>query len=127
MEGRVITVPLRKVWKQAPRWKRTSRAVKELKEVIKKNTRAKEVKIGRALNEKLWEHGGKSPPAKVKVVVIEEEDGQFYVDLSSVDIEERREARQEKKEEKVEEPEEEEEEMTAEEKLEEKYMRREPK
>lgn len=124
MEGRVITLSLRKIWKQTPRWKRSSRAVKEVKDVIKKKTKAAEVKIGRALNEKIWKKGGKQPPAKLKVVVIEEEDGQYYVDLVGSELESRKKKEKKGKEEEVEE---EEEEKTEEEKLKEKYMRKEPK
>lgn len=129
MESEVVTVPLRSIWKKASRWNRASRAVKEVRQTLKKKFRAEEVKIGSALNEKIWSRGGKKPPRKVRVVIIDEGDGQYYAELSTAELGKRRKKKEEerKKEEKEPEGEEEEEEKSEEEKLKEKYMKRTPK
>jgi large subunit ribosomal protein L31e len=61
---RVYTIPLREV-KTAPRWKRSKRAVYEVKKYLAKHmkTSIEDVKIGTALNEAIWARGAEKPTA----------------------------------------------------------------
>jgi len=70
---RVYTVPLRKGFMKAPRTKRAKKAVKVLKEFLKKHMKCEEVKILKELNECLWSRGIQKPPARVKVRVVKSE------------------------------------------------------
>ena len=67
-------VPLRKEFQKAPRYKKTSKAVRALKEFLKKHTKSDKIKIGKYLNEELWKNGPKNPPSKVKIRVTKEKD-----------------------------------------------------
>ncbi len=62
------TIPLRKGYHKAPRYKRTKKAVDVLRAYLFRHTKADNIKIGQHLNEHLWEKGIKNPPAKVTVV-----------------------------------------------------------
>lgn len=75
-EERIYVVPIRKVKKIVPRWKRAPRAARFVREFIAKHTKADEVIIGTDVNEKIWERGIEKPPSKLRVrVTIEEREG----------------------------------------------------
>jgi len=82
-EERVYTIPIRKVKKIAPRWKRAPRAVKFVREFVARHAKAQEVIIGKDVNEKIWERGIEKPPSKLRVKVIiderETEEGRIKV------------------------------------------------
>jgi len=88
---RIYTVPLT-VTRQVPRTKRAPRAIKEIREFVKRHMTDKtapeddesikrEVWIDYRLNEYLWSKGVESPPRKVRVKVIRFEDGLIEVSL----------------------------------------------
>ena len=71
---RTYTIPLRSEWLKTPRHRRAKKATKALREFLQKHMKTDDVKIGKHLNEKLWKHGIKNPPCKVKVTVIKKDD-----------------------------------------------------
>ncbi|MBM4240438.1 MAG: 50S ribosomal protein L31e [Euryarchaeota archaeon] len=77
---RVFIIPLRKV-KNVPRTVRAPRAIRYIKEFIKKHMKADEIKIDASLNEKIWERGIQKIPPKIKVKATKEEDGTIAVTL----------------------------------------------
>lgn len=88
---RIYTVPL-KVTRQVPRTKRAPRAIKEIKEFVRKHMseempdeeekgEKKEVWIDYRLNELIWSRGIENPPKKVRVKAIRFEDGLIEVSL----------------------------------------------
>ncbi|MCD6139362.1 MAG: 50S ribosomal protein L31e [Thermococcus sp.] len=75
-EERVYVIPIRKIMKIVPRWKRAPRAARYVKEFIARHTKADEVIMGTDVNEKIWERGIEKPPSKLRVkVTIEEREG----------------------------------------------------
>ena len=80
---RTIVVPLRKT-KQAPRTRRTNRAVKELRENIARHMKAEEdqIWIDASVNEKLWANGIRNPPNKITVKAVK-----FYEGLVEFSLE----------------------------------------
>ncbi|GAB6101500.1 hypothetical protein JCM16138_07230 [Thermococcus atlanticus] len=102
----MITVPLRKIKKKVPRWKRAPRAAKFLKEFVAKQAKAERVIIGPEVNEKIWERGIEKPPSRIRVRVrVEEEEGAriAYVNLPPEEMPKKpREKKKARKEEKVE-------------------------
>ena len=69
---REYTIPLRKEWTKVPSYKRTSKAVKAIKEFIAKHMKVPNrdldnVKIDSYLNNEVWNRGGGTPPANVTV------------------------------------------------------------
>lgn len=73
-EDLIYNVPLRREWLKVPRYRRTKKSVKAVREFISKHTKVDDVRIGRYLNLKLWEHGRKNPPGKITVKVVKEKD-----------------------------------------------------
>jgi len=101
---RAYNIPLRKKYQRAPRWKRTNRAVKAIREFVMRHMKAKEVKIGKYANLMMWKHGGKNPPHHIKVNCIKDEDGVVQVELAGAPVEKPKEApkKRAKKEEDIE-------------------------
>jgi large subunit ribosomal protein L31e len=70
---RVYTIPLRREYRKAAIWRRTKRAMNEVRTFLSKHMKSDDVRIGTDVNEFLWKHGGKNPPHKVKVTVTKDE------------------------------------------------------
>ncbi len=89
---RIYTIPLT-VTKIVPKTKRAPRAIKEIREFVKRHmmketsTHAKdkeppkEVWVDHKLNELIWARGIERPPSKIRVKVIRFEDGLIEVSL----------------------------------------------
>jgi large subunit ribosomal protein L31e len=76
---REYVIPLRHRWSLVPRYRRTNKAVKAVKEFLARHMKIRDrdldkIKIDRFLNELLWMRGVKNPPSKVKVRAIKEGD-----------------------------------------------------
>jgi large subunit ribosomal protein L31e len=73
---RVYTIPLR-ITKHVPRWRRSGRAMKEIRSYLAKNMKTPEenVKIDNSLNEVIWARGDEKPPLRVRVRAVKFEDG----------------------------------------------------
>jgi len=73
-DEKTFIIPLRKEFMKAPNYKRTKKAVSTIREYLKRHMKSDNIKIGKHLNLKLWEHGRKNPPIKIKIKAIKEED-----------------------------------------------------
>jgi len=76
---REYVIPLRKEWTKVPRYKRTAKSVKAVKEFIAKHMKVPnrdidKVKIDSYLNNEIWYRGSATPPARVKVKAIKKGD-----------------------------------------------------
>jgi large subunit ribosomal protein L31e len=76
---REYIIPLRRRWKLVPRYKKTNKAVKAVKEFLVRHMKIrdrdlKKIKLDKYLNEALWHRGIKNPPSKIKVRAIREGD-----------------------------------------------------
>jgi len=74
---REYTIPLRREWAKVPRYKRTNKAIKAIKEFLVKHMKIrdrdlKKIKLDKYLNEQIWFRGIKKPPARIKVKAIKE-------------------------------------------------------
>lgn len=78
---RSYTVPLRREWLKAPRYKRAKKAVIALKQFLQKHMKTEDVRLGRKLNLELWKQGIRAPPPRVKVNVVKTEEGVAYAEL----------------------------------------------
>lgn len=65
-EEQVYTIPLREA-RKSKRNKRAGKAVKLVKNFLKKHLDVNEVKIDSSLNQKIWVKGAEKPPSKVRV------------------------------------------------------------
>ncbi|GAB4306532.1 MAG: 50S ribosomal protein L31e [Methanobacteriaceae archaeon] len=78
---KVYVIPLRKV-KNVPRTIRAPRAIRQIKEFIKKHMKSDEVKLDASVNQKIWERGIQKIPPKIKVKAVKEDDGTVEVTLA---------------------------------------------
>jgi len=69
---RLYTIPLRREFSKAPNYKRTSKAIKAIRNFAQKHMKCDNVKIGKHLNLEIWKHGRKNPPPRIKVKMIKE-------------------------------------------------------
>ncbi|MDD3984874.1 MAG: 50S ribosomal protein L31e [Methanobacterium sp.] len=77
---RVYIIPLRDV-KRVPRTIRSPKAIRLVREFLKKHMKSDDIKIDTSVNEKIWERGIQKVPPKIKVKAIKEEDGSVSVTL----------------------------------------------
>lgn len=74
---REYVIPLRKEINKVPRYRKTNKAVKSVKEFLARHMKVRDrdlnkIKLDKYLNEYLWARGVKNPPTKVKVKAIKE-------------------------------------------------------
>lgn len=78
---RTYTIPLRRKYANTPRYKRTHKAVRVLREYLAKHMKSEDIKIGKFLNDHLWINGIKNPPSKVTVTAIKDDNGVVRTEL----------------------------------------------
>lgn len=74
---REYIIPLRKQCQKTPRYKKTPKAVRTIKEFLAQHMQirdrdSKKIKLDKKLNEMLWIRGIKNPPHKIKVRAVKE-------------------------------------------------------
>ena len=80
-EEQIYTISLRRT-KSVPRWKRSNRAITEVKIFLSRHTKAEEIKLDPSISEKIWEKGAKKPPSKIRVKVTKTEDSALEAKLA---------------------------------------------
>lgn len=71
-ETKVYTIPLRREFQKAPYKRKSNKAVKAVREYVKKHSKADRIVIGEELNIYIWSKGITNPPAKVQVEITKE-------------------------------------------------------
>ena len=76
---REYVIPLRYKGRAVPRYKKTPKAIKTIKEFLARHMKIKDrdlgkIKLDKYLNEQMWIRGIKRPPAKIKVKAVKEND-----------------------------------------------------
>jgi large subunit ribosomal protein L31e len=78
---RTYTIPLRRGYAETPRYKRTNKAVRVLKEFLAKHMKSEDVRLGKELNEYMWAKGIQNPPPRVSVIVTKDKEGIVRAEL----------------------------------------------
>ena len=86
---RTYNVPLRKEYQKVPNWKRTEKAVVAMKQFLVRHMKSEDVRIGKDVNEKIWQHGIRNPPHHVKITARKDEKGVVYAELFGVEKKEK--------------------------------------
>jgi len=81
-QERIYTIPLRAA-KNAPRWRRSKRAIREIFEYLSRHLKAdvENIKLDSSINEKIWERSSGKPPNKVTIRAMKFEDGIVEAEL----------------------------------------------
>jgi len=81
LKEQLYVIPLRDA-KRAPCWKRSSKAIKDIRTFLKKHMKTDDVRLDKSINEKVWERGSEKPPQKIRVRAMKFEDGQVQAELA---------------------------------------------
>ncbi len=87
---RTYTIPLRKGWLKAPKYKRAKKAVNTVKEFLIRHMKSEDVRLMPELNLEIWKHGMKNPPSRVKVNVVKDDKGVVRAQLFGAKIAEKK-------------------------------------
>lgn len=82
----IYVIPIREKIRVVPRYKKTNKAIKTIKEFLAKHMKIydrdlNKIKIDKYLNEFMWARGIKNPPSKVKVKAVKDVNGIVKVEL----------------------------------------------
>src|SRR3989338_4319361 len=83
-EEKIFTIPLRDAY-EVERVNRAKNASKIVREFLIRHMKADDVKIGKSINEKIWERGAKKPPRRLRIHAIKEGE-MVYAELIGFDI-----------------------------------------
>ncbi|MEM5766326.1 MAG: 50S ribosomal protein L31e [Candidatus Aenigmatarchaeota archaeon] len=72
-EEKFLTLNLKKELTKVRRVEKAKRLMNLVREKVQKMFKGLEVKIDKSVNEEIWKHGAKKPPAKLKLKLIKEE------------------------------------------------------
>jgi len=86
VEEKTFNIPLRKEFLKVPKYQRSKKAVKAVKEFLQKHMKSENIKLGTKLNEFVWKDGIRNPPHHVKVNV-KVEDTIVYAELVGFEFE----------------------------------------
>jgi len=78
---RIYVIPLGDV-RKVPSRKKSANAVRFVQAFLAKNMKSRDIKLDKALNEKLWERGMRSIPPRIKVKATKQEDGSILATLA---------------------------------------------
>lgn len=79
---RDYTINLRRDFVKVPRHERSKRAISFIKKFMNKHMKSEDVRLGKHLNEYVWQNGIKNPPGKVSVKAIKYDEGHVTVELN---------------------------------------------
>ena len=77
---RIYTIPLKKAW-TTPKYRRAKKAIQTIRDFTERHMKTSEIIISEELNRKIWSKGIQSPPRRITVKMIKDEDGMVEVSL----------------------------------------------
>ena len=78
VEEKFYTVNLRDLW-TAPKDKRAPKAVRTLREFVKRHMKVDDVKVSNEINQEIWARSIQKPPRKLKIRAVKDKEGQVIV------------------------------------------------
>lgn len=78
VEERIYTVPLRHVW-ITPRGRRAPRALRYVRDFVRRQMKAEEVAMSNEINATLWARGINKPPRRIKIRAVKDKEGKVIV------------------------------------------------
>lgn len=85
---RTLTINIRKEVHKVPAYKRAKKAITAIREHLMQHMKAKkeDVKIGKYINLKVWEHGIQNPITRITVVAKKDDKGIVTAELPNIPI-----------------------------------------
>lgn len=97
MEERIYTINLRRSSLKSPKWKKAKDVMSIVRNFLKKHMKSDDIKIDSSITEKIWQHGGRNPPNKIRIKATKTDDGKVEAVLWEKVTEEVKEKTEEKK------------------------------
>ncbi len=83
---RTLTINVRKQVMMVPAYRRAKKAVTVVREFLQQHMKSDNVKLGKYLNLKIWEHGIKNPAMRITVVAKKDDKGTVTAELPSIPV-----------------------------------------
>ncbi len=83
---RTLTINVRKQVIKVPAYRRAKKAVTAVREFLQQHMKSDNVKLGKYLNLKLWEHGIKNPAMRITVVAKKDDKGMVTAELPNIPV-----------------------------------------
>lgn len=77
----VYIIPLRSAYLSKPHYRRTNKAVRAVKDYLKRHTKSENVVLDAGLNNHMWARGASKPPRKVQVKAVKDSEGKVVASL----------------------------------------------
>ncbi|MBI4147891.1 50S ribosomal protein L31e [Candidatus Woesearchaeota archaeon] len=84
---RTFTIPLRKEWLKAPKYRRAKRTIAAVRDFLTQHMKPVELKLGTYLNLEIWKHGINNPPARIRVTAKKDDKGVVMAELFGAPVE----------------------------------------
>jgi large subunit ribosomal protein L31e len=81
LKEQIYVIPLDDV-KHTPRWERSKRSVKAVRDFLAQHMKSEDIKLDPGISRKLWERGAHKPPARIRVRAMKFEDGQVQAEAA---------------------------------------------
>ena len=81
LKEQIYVIPMIKT-KEAPRWRRAQRAIKEIQQYLTRHMKSDDIKLDASINEKVWARGAENPPSRIRIRAMKFEDGQVQAELA---------------------------------------------
>lgn len=81
LKEQLYVIPLGGV-KRVPRWRRSAKAMKDIRAFLGKHMKSEDVRLAQNINERIWARGTEKPPGRVRVRAMKLEDGQVQAELA---------------------------------------------
>jgi ribosomal protein L31E len=77
MEEKILTINLRKYLTNSSRWKRKGKAMRILRDILRKRTKSKKIIIDKKVSETIWKS---KSPGKVRIKIVKLDNGNVRVE-----------------------------------------------
>jgi large subunit ribosomal protein L31e len=81
LKEQIYIIPLGKV-RRVPRWRRSAKAIKDIREFLGRHMKSEDVKLDSSINEKIWSRGSQKPPVQIRIRAMKLEDGHVQAELA---------------------------------------------
>jgi len=81
MADKTFIIPLRKEFSKTKPYKRAKKSVSAVRQYLERHMKSEDVRIGKYLNQNIWEHGIKNPPARIEVTATKDDKGIVRAEL----------------------------------------------
>jgi ribosomal protein L31E len=80
-DEKILLINVRKELAEYPRWKRSSKAMSLLRNIVARHSHSGKIIIDKKINETLWKTGARKPRASFRVKLVKRDNNSVKVEL----------------------------------------------